>query len=346
MVTIDDITTKIKDDQPITGKILKIALQAVYRLISSENSPKFSDIATQNDETKVKLKTMTKIITTIVSQNHPPRIPSPVLTVFQDEGTTPRTTSTPRVIPEASPNLDELEKLEKKLKKMGQQEKRENLKIQSDEFVKMTQQLSPRGTIKSPRVSTSRHKSESLVSQEQLQIIGSYRETLAEWVGLKKFSVVYDSKEERQKMGESGKIMEEKTRGKENLVFLSFDEKQNVFGIFTKYGISEGKINETKSQEEIFSFLLQSNRKGFKDPIKWNTKRNVKCGICIKTNSSVLFTFGDLNGNSFAEITKTWMKESWCHNLSGAFDGMKDEDLIGENDTPFMVQRIFVLEFF
>ncbi|EDR28326.1 hypothetical protein EDI_066270 [Entamoeba dispar SAW760] len=343
MGRVEDILQVIKDDEKIDGKTLKVVVMTLYKVFLLENSNIQEEIKTikeilkRHNEEIISLKNTAKnnqeeftktnegIKKLINYIKNTPISKQDYISSEKENKCQPIkeiiSTSSFPITPRSQNKQSEFKPLQ-------------TTKIDEQNKVIISQILKEKRNDVEPFIGT----------KEQYNIIGKFTQTITEWVGLSKCKVVYDSLSERSiNKEETNKSFGEHVMNKPNICFFNFDENENIFGVFTSKGITE--FDSEEHDDSIFCFLVKTKRI-VSVPKKWSIKKSINCAISIKRDSSVLYSFGQTTGNGFVEIAKTWLKQSWSHNISSSFLAMNENALVGSNDSTFTVQRILVLEFY
>ncbi|EKE40715.1 hypothetical protein ENUP19_0274G0032 [Entamoeba nuttalli] len=347
MGRVEDILQVIKDDEKIDGKTLKVVIMTLYKVFLLENSNIQEEIKTikeilkRHNEEIISLKNTSKnnqeefakindnikkLINYIknISSSKQDYISPEKENKNQPIKEITNTSSFP-ITPRSPNKKSEFKPLQ--TTKIDEQKKENISQILKEKQLKEDNNIEP-----------------FIGTKEQYNVIGKFTQTITEWVGLSKCKVIYDSLSERSiNKEETGKSFGEHVMNKPNICFFNFDENENVFGVFTSKEITE--FDSEEHDDSMFCFLLKTKRI-ISVPKKWNIKKSINCAISIKRDSSVLYSFGQTTGNGFVEIAKTWLKQSWSHNISSSFLAMNENALVGSNDSTFTVQRIIVLEFY
>ncbi|KAL7715509.1 TLDc domain-containing protein [Entamoeba marina] len=177
---------------------------------------------------------------------------------------------------------------------------------------------------------------------EKLPFIGNKIEDLKKWCGLQHSSVIFDSAIECTKdIKDFNTLINSRVMNKKNLYFIHVDENDNVFGYFMFRKIQE--VDVSIVDPDNFIFLLDTKRK-VSVPKQWKCGGNVKSGICLRKKNACLYSFGMFGDDGFVQIYKPYDKQCWCDHIQYTYYGIKETELTGNNDEPFLVKRIIIAE--
>ncbi|ELP90362.1 hypothetical protein EIN_215150 [Entamoeba invadens IP1] len=179
----------------------------------------------------------------------------------------------------------------------------------------------------------------SFRSNQQYSQIASNMKLLSSWTELGWSHVVYDS----NIAPKTNDTFISSILNRPNLLFINYDDKGNVFGVFVPMKI--GYTNDWVIDGFHFVLSLESNGR-YSEPIRWFKKTEVESGIFIFENDDRLYSVG--NGNGFFTVWKVGMKESSCRNLSEVYEEMEDDALTGSdfktNPEKTTIDRVIVIQ--
>ena len=151
---------------------------------------------------------------------------------------------------------------------------------------------------------------------------------LKEWTGKAKATVVFDSTVDE--FTEDGLF--DKVQGKRDIAFVGFTTDGDVFGGFYSRAVTKKGIGLCDAGIFVFSFESHGR---CETPQRFFPKEELKdyAYVEIEKNKSYGFLMFGVVCASVGFNLGNERSNSWCWNMSRAFDGLEDTTLTGKNNT-------------
>ncbi|KAL7720402.1 TLDc domain-containing protein [Entamoeba marina] len=159
------------------------------------------------------------------------------------------------------------------------------------------------------------------------------------WCGKEDLSVIFDSKDDGNG---SNNVLFNKVIGKSNLLFISIDGNNNVFGGYLNNRITYPDTYIEDSHAFTFSFLRNGKMKVLKFPIKNDYKQYA---FRLFENNDYLYTFGGNQRNNTNDIRacKTGYRGSNCYPISFSYND-EPYPYVTNNNVTFTMHRVVVFQ--
>ena len=148
---------------------------------------------------------------------------------------------------------------------------------------------------------------------------------LATWAGMSRGAVVYDSSVDPF----TDDALFEKVRGRANVALVAVTSDGDVFGGFYSVAVTQHK--QAFFDPNMFAFSFESHGRCM-TPQRFVVKGECRSSACVKflanDENGWFVMFGD--GHTFSFGLGNEESNTWCHHLSGCFEGIEDTTLTGK----------------
>ncbi|KAL7711978.1 TLDc domain-containing protein [Entamoeba marina] len=164
---------------------------------------------------------------------------------------------------------------------------------------------------------------------------------LKKWSNMSEYEILFDS----DLHGDGIETLRETVLNKQNLYFISFDEKSNVYGGFVKVVIDKTDRLIPDPNAFLFSLIRNGETSISKHPIK---KSDIGYAFELDRKSDYLYSFGMRSifcyGGADISVWSIGTSNSSCWNLGFEFN--ENEELVDNSgfDHLFCLNRIVVVE--